>query len=191
MIVGHHCCRYIPVGLLEVLPQKINERPPPYRGRDDLETLFASPSCADWLKISSVIVWHGHLSASLSTSSSADSPSPSKTSATISLSLTVLACGNTAVNCEVITQEYISWHDAHIAAVLLFAGFLIGHHTRIGSVVHEAAMPKASSLRLLQAVRCSTPKSFASYFAFFAAGVGAVVGAAGDRGEAIPVSLAR
>ncbi|XP_075725826.1 dihydrouridine synthase 3 isoform X10 [Rhipicephalus microplus] len=43
--------RYIPVGLLEVLPQKINERPPPYRGRDDLETLFASPSCADWLKI--------------------------------------------------------------------------------------------------------------------------------------------
>lgn len=48
--------RYIPVGLLEVLPQKINERPPPYRGRDDLETLFASPSCADWLKISEMLL---------------------------------------------------------------------------------------------------------------------------------------
>lgn len=48
--------RYIPVGLLEVLPQKINERPPPYRGRDDLETLFASPSCADWIKISEMLL---------------------------------------------------------------------------------------------------------------------------------------
>lgn len=44
--------RYIPVGLLEHIPQKINERPPYYRGRDDLETLMASPSCADWIKIS-------------------------------------------------------------------------------------------------------------------------------------------
>ncbi|KAM7302512.1 tRNA-dihydrouridine(47) synthase [NAD(P)(+)]-like [Ixodes scapularis] len=48
--------RYIPVGLLEVLPQKINERPPPYRGRDDLETLFASPSCADWVRISEMLL---------------------------------------------------------------------------------------------------------------------------------------
>jgi tRNA-dihydrouridine synthase 3 len=31
------------VGLLEVLPQRINERPPRYFGRNDLETLMASP----------------------------------------------------------------------------------------------------------------------------------------------------
>ncbi|CAG0922968.1 unnamed protein product [Notodromas monacha] len=41
--------RYIPVGLLEVLPQKINERPPPYFGRSDLETLLSSPLCSDWV----------------------------------------------------------------------------------------------------------------------------------------------
>lgn len=43
--------RYIPVGVLEYPPQKINERPPVYRGRDDLETLMASGNCADWIKI--------------------------------------------------------------------------------------------------------------------------------------------
>lgn len=48
---GNAYCRYIPVGLLERLPQKINERPSPYFGRDDLETLMASPNCADWVKI--------------------------------------------------------------------------------------------------------------------------------------------
>ena len=44
-------CRYIPVGLLERLPQRINERPPPYYGRNDLETLLSSGDCADWVKI--------------------------------------------------------------------------------------------------------------------------------------------
>ncbi|XP_053202050.1 tRNA-dihydrouridine(47) synthase [NAD(P)(+)]-like [Panonychus citri] len=48
--------RYIPVGLLEVLPQKINDRPPYYRGRDELETLMASPSCSDWVKISEMFL---------------------------------------------------------------------------------------------------------------------------------------
>jgi hypothetical protein len=41
--------RYIPVGLLEVLPQKLNWRPPSYFGRNDLETMMASESAADWV----------------------------------------------------------------------------------------------------------------------------------------------
>ncbi|KAL4222916.1 tRNA-dihydrouridine(47) synthase [NAD(P)(+)]-like protein [Mactra antiquata] len=48
--------RYIPVGLLERLPQKINERPPYYQGRNDLETLMASPNCGDWIKISEMLL---------------------------------------------------------------------------------------------------------------------------------------
>ncbi|XP_068084463.1 tRNA-dihydrouridine(47) synthase [NAD(P)(+)]-like isoform X2 [Anabrus simplex] len=48
--------RYIPVGLLEHPPQRVNERPPYYRGRDDLETLMASPNCADWIKISEMLL---------------------------------------------------------------------------------------------------------------------------------------
>ncbi|XP_063987918.1 tRNA-dihydrouridine(47) synthase [NAD(P)(+)]-like [Diachasmimorpha longicaudata] len=44
--------RYIPVGILESPPQKINERPPFYKGRDEMETLMASSNCADWIKIS-------------------------------------------------------------------------------------------------------------------------------------------
>ncbi|KAL9652795.1 hypothetical protein ABK040_010827 [Willaertia magna] len=43
--------RYIPVGLLERLPQKINERPPLYRGRDELETLMASSNALDWVRL--------------------------------------------------------------------------------------------------------------------------------------------
>lgn len=49
-------CRYIPVGLLEVLPQKINQRPPVYKGRDELETLLSSPSASDWVKISEMFL---------------------------------------------------------------------------------------------------------------------------------------
>lgn len=48
--------RYIPVGLLEVVPQKINEKPPPFIGRDDLETLFASRFSEDWVKISEMLL---------------------------------------------------------------------------------------------------------------------------------------
>lgn len=43
--------RYIPIGLLEHLPPRINDRPPAYRGRDDLETLLASNNYKDWIKI--------------------------------------------------------------------------------------------------------------------------------------------
>ncbi|XP_071583833.1 tRNA-dihydrouridine(47) synthase [NAD(P)(+)]-like isoform X1 [Heliangelus exortis] len=49
-------CRYIPVGLLEHLPQKINERPPYYLGRDYLETLMASQNVDDWIKISELLL---------------------------------------------------------------------------------------------------------------------------------------
>lgn len=47
----HTACRYVPVGLLERLPQRINERPPYYLGRDYLETLMASQKAADWIRI--------------------------------------------------------------------------------------------------------------------------------------------
>ncbi|XP_044514419.1 tRNA-dihydrouridine(47) synthase [NAD(P)(+)]-like [Gracilinanus agilis] len=49
-------CRYIPVGLLEHLPQKINERPPYYLGRDYLETLMASQNVDDWISISEMLL---------------------------------------------------------------------------------------------------------------------------------------
>ncbi|KAJ6849562.1 tRNA-dihydrouridine(47) synthase [NAD(P)(+)]-like isoform X3 [Iris pallida] len=48
--------RYIPVGLLDVIPQKLNWRPPTYFGRDDLETLMASDSAADWVRISEMLL---------------------------------------------------------------------------------------------------------------------------------------
>eukprot|EP00898_Chlorokybus_atmophyticus_P003170 jgi/Chlat1/3854/Chrsp26S04012 len=48
--------RYIPVGLLEVQPQQMTWRPPAYRGRNELETLMASDSAADWLRISEMLI---------------------------------------------------------------------------------------------------------------------------------------
>ena len=55
--------RYIPVGVLEVLPQRMNDRPPPFVGRDELETLMASPDSTDWVKISEMLL--GKVSGSL------------------------------------------------------------------------------------------------------------------------------
>ncbi|CAI5713646.1 unnamed protein product [Peronospora destructor] len=49
-------CRYIPVGLLESLPQRINDRPSPYYGRNTLETLMASDQAVDWVKISEMLL---------------------------------------------------------------------------------------------------------------------------------------
>ncbi|KAJ2801782.1 tRNA-dihydrouridine(47) synthase [NAD(P)(+)]-like protein [Coemansia guatemalensis] len=48
--------RYVPAGILEVLPQKMNDRPPAYYGRNDLETLMASSSSKDWIKISEMVL---------------------------------------------------------------------------------------------------------------------------------------
>jgi hypothetical protein len=43
--------RYVPIGLLEHLPPNIQDRPPRFKGRDDLETLLASENYKDWIKI--------------------------------------------------------------------------------------------------------------------------------------------
>ncbi|KAL0334628.1 UNVERIFIED_CONTAM: tRNA-dihydrouridine(47) synthase [NAD(P)(+)]-like [Sesamum radiatum] len=51
-----YTCRYVPVGLLDVIPQRMNWRPPSYFGRDDLETLMASDSAADWIRISEMLL---------------------------------------------------------------------------------------------------------------------------------------
>ncbi|KAH3660358.1 hypothetical protein OGAPHI_006944 [Ogataea philodendri] len=48
--------RYIPVGILERLPPKLNERPPPWKGRNDLETLLGSPDYKDWIKITEMFL---------------------------------------------------------------------------------------------------------------------------------------
>ncbi|ORY45235.1 FMN-linked oxidoreductase [Rhizoclosmatium globosum] len=48
--------RYIPVGLLEVLPQKFNDRPDAFFGRDYYETLLASPKVSDWIYITEKIL---------------------------------------------------------------------------------------------------------------------------------------
>ncbi|KAL3146827.1 hypothetical protein ABBQ38_014803 [Trebouxia sp. C0009 RCD-2024] len=48
--------RYVPVGLLEVVPQVMQWRPPAFYGRSDLETLLASDNAADWVRISEMLL---------------------------------------------------------------------------------------------------------------------------------------
>ncbi|CAI0375033.1 unnamed protein product [Linum tenue] len=48
--------RYILVGLLDIIPQQLNWRPPSYYGCNDLETLMASESAADWIRISEMLL---------------------------------------------------------------------------------------------------------------------------------------
>ncbi|KAL3823310.1 hypothetical protein ACHAXA_010445 [Cyclostephanos tholiformis] len=49
--------RYVPVGMLDVIPQQMNHRPPNNMcGRSDLETLMLSKNCADWIKISTMLL---------------------------------------------------------------------------------------------------------------------------------------
>ncbi|RAK87476.1 tRNA dihydrouridine synthase [Aspergillus costaricaensis CBS 115574] len=52
--------RYVPIGLLEHLPPYINDRPPAFRGRNELETLLASANYKDWLKISEMFLGPAH-----------------------------------------------------------------------------------------------------------------------------------
>ncbi|RKU44575.1 tRNA-dihydrouridine synthase 3 [Coniochaeta pulveracea] len=52
--------RYVPVGVLDHLPPSLNDRPPAYRGRDDLETLLASDNYKDWIKISEMFLGPAH-----------------------------------------------------------------------------------------------------------------------------------
>ncbi|KAJ9616745.1 tRNA-dihydrouridine synthase 3 [Cladophialophora chaetospira] len=53
-------CRYVPIGLLEYLPPNIQDRPPRFRGRDELETLMASDNYQDWIKISEMFLGPAH-----------------------------------------------------------------------------------------------------------------------------------
>ncbi|QIW96989.1 hypothetical protein AMS68_002507 [Peltaster fructicola] len=53
-------CRYVPIGLLEHLPPRLGDRPPAYRGRDDLETLLSSAHYKDWIKISEMFLGKAH-----------------------------------------------------------------------------------------------------------------------------------
>lgn len=48
--------RYVPVGILERLPAKLNERPPKWIGRNDLETLLGSSDYKDWIKITEMFL---------------------------------------------------------------------------------------------------------------------------------------
>jgi tRNA-dihydrouridine synthase 3 len=49
--------RYVPVGLLEVLPQQMNHRAPVHLyGRSDLETLMMSKNATDWIKLSEMLL---------------------------------------------------------------------------------------------------------------------------------------
>lgn len=48
--------RYIPIGILERLPPKLNERPPKWRGRNELETLLGSTDYRDWIKITEMFL---------------------------------------------------------------------------------------------------------------------------------------
>ncbi|KAK2627503.1 hypothetical protein QTJ16_003469 [Diplocarpon rosae] len=52
--------RYVPVGILAHLPPSLQDRPPAYRGRDDMETLLASDNYVDWIKISEMYLGPCH-----------------------------------------------------------------------------------------------------------------------------------
>lgn len=48
--------RYIPIGILDKLPAKLNQRPPKWKGRNELETLMGSDDYKDWIKITEMFL---------------------------------------------------------------------------------------------------------------------------------------
>ena len=46
----------VPVGLLERLPGRLQDRPPAFRGRNEMETLMASPNANDWVRITEILL---------------------------------------------------------------------------------------------------------------------------------------
>ncbi|KAF2751373.1 tRNA-dihydrouridine synthase-like protein 3 [Sporormia fimetaria CBS 119925] len=52
--------RYVPVGMLEYLPPNIQDRPPRFKGRNELETLLCSDNYKDWIKISEMFLGPAH-----------------------------------------------------------------------------------------------------------------------------------
>lgn len=48
--------RYVPAGVLECLPQRMNDRPPSYQGRDEMETMMTSASVVDWISLSELLL---------------------------------------------------------------------------------------------------------------------------------------
>lgn len=49
-------CRYVPIGLLEKMPVKMNDRPPAFVGRDEMETLMGSTSAVDWIRLTEILL---------------------------------------------------------------------------------------------------------------------------------------
>ncbi|MCJ1309664.1 tRNA-dihydrouridine synthase 3 [Agyrium rufum] len=52
--------RYVPIGILEHLPPSLQDRPPAWRGRNELETLLGSDNYKDWIKISEMYLGPVH-----------------------------------------------------------------------------------------------------------------------------------
>ncbi|KAL8710146.1 MAG: hypothetical protein Q9220_005229 [cf. Caloplaca sp. 1 TL-2023] len=52
--------RYVPVGILEHLPPRLQDRPPAWKGRNELETLLGSDNYKDWIKISEMFLGPAH-----------------------------------------------------------------------------------------------------------------------------------
>lgn len=52
--------RYVPIGILEHLPPTLNDRPPAFRGRNELETMLSSRNYKDWIKISEMFLGPAH-----------------------------------------------------------------------------------------------------------------------------------